>query len=183
MSGGPGPGGGGEGGGGAGDAPPPENEQVARRREKLAALREGGNPYPNDFRPTATAVDIRGECEGLDDDALASRPRRYRIAGRMMSRRVMGKASFAHVQDGSGRLQLYLRRDDLPEGAYRDFRRWDIGDLVGAEGVAFRTRPASCRCVLRVCGCSRRRFDLYLRSFTGSPTGRRATGGATSTSS
>ena len=116
----------------------PENEQVARRREKLAALREGGNPYPNDFRPTATAGAIRGECEGLDDDALGAR--RYRIAGRMMSRRVMGKASFAHVQDGSGRLQLYVRREDLPDGAYADFRRWDIGDLVGAEGVAFRTR-------------------------------------------
>ena len=140
SGGGPGPGGGREGGGGAGDAAPLENEQVALRREKLAALREGGNPYPNDFRPTAAAADIRAECEGLDDDALASRSRRYRIAGRMMSRRVMGKASFAHVQDGSGRLQLYLRRDDLPEGAYRDFRRGDIGDLVGAEGVAFRTR-------------------------------------------
>ena len=116
----------------------PENEQVARRREKLAALREAGNPYPNDFRPTATAMEIRSECEGLDGDTLASR--RYRIAGRMMTRRVMGRASFAHVQDGTGRLQLYVRRDDLPDGAYRDFRRWDLGDLVGAEGVAFRTR-------------------------------------------
>ncbi len=119
-------------------APAPENEQVARRREKLAALREAGDPYPNDFRPTATAADVRGECEGLDDDALAAR--RFRIAGRMMTRRVMGKASFAHLQDGSGRLQLYVRRDDLPDGAYRDFRRWDVGDLVGAEGAAFRTR-------------------------------------------
>ena len=123
---------------GAGDAPPPENEQVERRREKLAALREAGNPYPNDFRPTAATADVRDECERLEDDALATR--RYRIAGRVMSRRVMGKASFAHLQDGSGRLQLYLRRDDLPDGAYTDFRRWDIGDLVGAEGVAFRTR-------------------------------------------
>ena len=123
---------------GAGDAPPPENEQVARRREKLAALREAGNPYPNDYRPTATASAIRGECEGQGDDALPAR--RFRIAGRMMTRRVMGKASFAHLQDGTGRLQLYLRRDDLPEGAYREFRRFDIGDLVGAEGVAFRTR-------------------------------------------
>ena len=142
----------GEGGAGhrrAGGAPPPaggraerpvapENEQIARRREKLAALRETANPYPNDFRPTATAAGIRGECEGLDDDALSSR--RYRVAGRMMTRRVMGKASFAHLQDGSGRLQLYVRRDDLPDGTYGDFRRWDIGDVVGAEGVAFRTR-------------------------------------------
>ena len=114
------------------------SEQVARRREKLAALREGGDPYPNDFRPSATAAGVRAECEGLDDDALGLR--RYRIAGRMMTRRIMGKASFAHLQDGSGRIQLYLRRDDLPEGAYQSFRRWDIGDVVGAEGVAFRTR-------------------------------------------
>ena len=123
---------------GAGHSPAPENEQIARRREKLAALHEAGNPYPNDFRPTATAAGIRGECEALDDDSLSSR--RYRIAGRMMTRRVMGKASFAHLQDESGRLQLYVRRDDVPEGAYGAFRRWDIGDVVGVEGVAFRTR-------------------------------------------
>ena len=64
-------------------APVAENEQVARRREKLAALREAGNPYPNDFRPTATTAEIRAECEHLDDDALGNR--RYRIAGRMMT--------------------------------------------------------------------------------------------------
>ena len=119
-------------------SPVPENEQVARRREKLAAHREAGAPYPNDFRPTASAARVRAECGGLDDDALGTR--RYRIAGRLMTRRVMGKASFAHLQDGSGRLQLYVRRDDLPGGAYQAFRRWDIGDVVGVEGVAFRTR-------------------------------------------
>ena len=122
----------------SGSPPVPENEQVARRREKLAALRAAGNPYPNDFRPTASTAEVRAECEGLDEDALGSR--RYRIAGRMMTRRIMGKASFAHLQDGAGRLQLYVRRDDLPEGAYQAFRRWDIGDVIGVEGVAFRTR-------------------------------------------
>ena len=128
----------GPGPGSAGEPQVRDNEQVARRREKLASLREAGDPYPNDFRPTASAADIRGACEGLDDDALGSR--RYRVAGRMMTRRIMGKASFAHLQDGSGRLQLYARRDELPEGVYPEFRRWDIGDIVGAEGVAFRTR-------------------------------------------
>ena len=123
---------------GGGSSPVPENEQVARRREKLATLREEGTPYPNDFRPTATAAAVRKECEGLDDDALAAH--RFRLAGRLMTRRVMGKASFAHLQDGSGRLQLYVRRDDLPGGAYQAFRRWDIGDVVGVDGVAFRTR-------------------------------------------
>ena len=130
--------GGPEAAGRGGGAPAPENEQIARRREKLAALREAGNPYPNDFRPTAAAVEIRDACESLDDEALGSL--RYAIAGRMMTRRIMGRASFAHLQDGTGRLQLYVRRDDLPDGAYRDFRNWDIGDLVGAQGVAFRTR-------------------------------------------
>ena len=123
---------------GASSVPVPENEQVARRREKLAGLREAGNPYPNDFRPTASAAALREECGGLDDDALGDR--RYRIAGRMMTRRIMGKASFAHLQDGTGSLQLYLRRDELPDGAYQAFRRFDIGDVVGAQGVAFRTR-------------------------------------------
>ena len=123
----------------AGNPAAAENEQIARRREKLAALREAGNPYPNDFRPTATTAGVREECGALEDEAaLASRP--FRLAGRLMTRRVMGKASFAHLQDGAGRLQLYVRRDDLPDGAYRDFRRWDLGDLIGADGVAFRTR-------------------------------------------
>ena len=116
-----------------------ENEQVARRREKLAELRGAGNPYPNDFRPNAVTADVRERCGALEDEAALS-SHRFRIAGRMMTRRVMGKAGFAHLKDGAGRLQLYVRRDDLPDGAYRDFRRWDIGDLIGAEGVAFRTR-------------------------------------------
>ena len=116
-----------------------ENEQVARRREKLAGLRGAGNPYPNDFRPNAATADVHERCGALEDEAALS-SHRFRIAGRMMTRRVMGKAGFAHLKDGAGRLQLYVRRDDLPDGAYRDFRRWDIGDLIGAEGVAFRTR-------------------------------------------
>ena len=116
-----------------------ENEQVARRREKLAELRGAGNPYPNDFRPNAATADVHERCGALEDEAALS-SHRFRIAGRMMTRRVMGKAGFAHLKDGAGRLQLYVRRDDLPDGAYRDFRRWDIGDLIGAEGVAFRTR-------------------------------------------
>ena len=116
-----------------------ENEQAARRREKLAALRGAGNPYPNDFRPNAVTAEVHERCGALEDEAALS-SHRFRIAGRMMTRRVMGKASFAHLQDGAGRLQLYVRRDDLPEGAYQDFRRWDVGDLIGAEGAAFRTR-------------------------------------------
>ena len=116
-----------------------ENEQIARRREKLGELRSAGNPYPNDFRPNAVTADVHERCGGLEDEAALS-SHRFRLAGRMMTRRVMGKASFAHLRDRAGRLQLYVRRDDLPDGAYRDFRRWDIGDLIGAEGVAFRTR-------------------------------------------
>ncbi len=117
-----------------------DSDQVRQRREKLAALREHGNPFPNDFRRTATAAQIHARFADVDEEALESAGERVAVAGRMLSRRVMGKASFAHLQDVSGRIQLYLRRDDLPEGRYAEFKRFDLGDIVGAEGTVFRTR-------------------------------------------
>ena len=95
----------------------------------------------------------------------------------------MGRASFAHLQDGSGRLQLYVRREELPEGAYQAFRRWDIGDIVGAEGVAFRTRTGELS--LRVEGLRglAKPSVPFPRSSTGSPIGSSGTAGGTSTSS
>lgn len=117
-----------------------ENEQIALRRAKLAALREQGNAFPNDFRRDALAVELHGRYDGAEAQALAGERPRVRIAGRMMTRRVMGKASFAHLQDMSGSIQIYLRRDDLPEGLYGEFKRWDIGDILGVEGVLFKTK-------------------------------------------
>jgi lysyl-tRNA synthetase class 2 len=118
-----------------------ENEFIALRREKLAAHREEGNAFPNDFRRDVMAGELHAEYESQDKEALEGNPIRVSIAGRMMTRRVMGKAAFAHVQDMSGQIQLYVARDSLPEGVYNtQFKKWDIGDIVGAEGVLFRTK-------------------------------------------
>jgi lysyl-tRNA synthetase class 2 len=116
------------------------SDQSAQRRAKLAALREQGNPYPNDFRRTAWTAELQAKYSERDGESLEAEAIRVAIVGRMMSRRIMGKASFAHIQDGSGRMQLYARRDDLPEGVYAEFKKWDLGDIVAARGIVFRTR-------------------------------------------
>ena len=114
-----------------------ENNQMHLRREKLAALRDDGIAFPNDFRRDALAADLHREY----DDTLPAEPVRVRVAGRMMLQRIMGKASFATVQDISGRIQLYVQRDALPAGEYDSrFRKLDTGDIVGAEGELFHTR-------------------------------------------
>ncbi len=115
-------------------------DQSAQRRAKLAALREQGNPYPNDFRRSHWASEIHAEYAERDTESLEADAIQVAVVGRMMSRRIMGKASFAHIQDGSARLQLYVRRDDLAEGVYADFKKWDLGDIVAAHGTVFKTR-------------------------------------------
>ncbi len=118
-----------------------ENEQIIQRRAKLAALRDRGNPFPNDFRRDVLAAALHAHYDGNSAADLDEQTRRVRVAGRLMSRRIMGKASFAHLQDMSGRIQLFLARDSLPEGVYNDqFKKWDIGDIVGASGVLFKTK-------------------------------------------
>ncbi|RFF31947.1 lysine--tRNA ligase [Wenzhouxiangella sediminis] len=121
-----------------------ENRLIVERREKLRALREQGEAFPNHFRVTADAASLLerfGDADEWDQSALEERDEEYNLAGRIVSRRVMGKASFVHIQDGSGaRFQLYLRRDDLPEGVYKAFKQWDIGDIVGVTGKLMRTR-------------------------------------------
>jgi len=116
------------------------NEQIVQRKAKLAALRQQGEAYPNDFKREDLAADLHSEYEALDQDALAEKAVRVRIAGRMMTRRVMGKASFAHIQDMSGKMQLYVARDLLPDGVYKEFKNWDLGDIIGAEGEVFKTK-------------------------------------------
>lgn len=117
-----------------------EAQLIAQRREKLEALRAEGRAYGNAFRRDALAADLHERFADVDADALEREPVRVSVAGRMMTRRVMGKASFAHVKDMSGQIQLYVRRDALPDGVYAAFKKWDIGDIVGAEGVVFRTQ-------------------------------------------
>ncbi len=121
-------------------SPDDENFLIAERRRKLAELREAGNAYPNDFRRDALSADLHAAAEGLDNEALEAKAVRARVAGRMMAKRVMGKASFAQLQDDAGRIQLYMQRDGLPEGVYKQFKTWDVGDLIGVEGTLFRTR-------------------------------------------
>ena len=117
-----------------------EHALIAQRRAKLNALREAGNAFPNDFRRDAIAGELHAEYDHKNNDQLEESQVRVKVAGRLMAKRVMGKASFAQLQDMSGRIQLFLQRDTLPEGVYQDFKGWDIGDIVGAEGVLFKTK-------------------------------------------
>jgi lysyl-tRNA synthetase class 2 len=118
---------------------PDENRLIAERRAKLATLRQQGPAYPNDFHPDSHAATLHQDCDDLDADALQALDLRACVAGRMMLKRVMGKASFATLQDASGRLQLYLDRGVLGDDVYAAFKSWDIGDILGAEGQVFKT--------------------------------------------
>ncbi|MEW8153308.1 MAG: lysine--tRNA ligase [Candidatus Thiodiazotropha endolucinida] len=118
-----------------------ENKLIAQRREKLQQMRDNGNAFPNDFRRNSMAGELHAEYGEKSGEELEALGLRVRLAGRMMSRRVMGKASFAHLQDMSGRMQLFVQRDALDEGVYNtQFKKWDIGDIIGAEGVLFKTK-------------------------------------------
>ena len=123
-----------------------ENKLIVQRREKLAGLRKaaaekGENAFPNSFRRDALAKDLHDEYDAKTKEELEGLGVRVAIGGRMMAKRVMGKASFAQLQDMSGRMQLFLQRDSLPEGLYNEgFKKWDVGDIVGASGVLFKTQ-------------------------------------------
>ena len=118
-----------------------ENQQIAQRREKLGRWRESGGAYPNDFSPTHLAENLAEECADMDAEDLEGKAIEVCLAGRLMTRRIMGKASFAHIQDRSGRFQLFVQRDSLPEGFYNEeFKKWDIGDIIGVSGTLFRTK-------------------------------------------
>jgi lysyl-tRNA synthetase class 2 len=117
-----------------------ENTLIAQRRAKLDMLREAGIAFPNDFRRNAIAGELHAEYDEQENEQLEATPIRVKVAGRLMAKRVMGKASFAQLQDMSGRIQLFLQRDSLPEGVYQAFKGWDVGDIVGAEGLLFKTK-------------------------------------------
>lgn len=115
------------------------NEQIKIRRQKLEQLRAEGNAYPNGFERDTLSSDILEACEHLDKEAIAELKKQVTIAGRIMSRRLMGKASFVHLQDVDGRIQVYVKADLLAEGVYEDFKHWDIGDIIGVTGAVFKT--------------------------------------------
>ena len=117
-----------------------ENDLIAQRRQDLKELRKTGNPYTNQFKRDSLALDLHAQHENKSKEELEGESIKVAVAGRMMSRRIMGKASFAHIQDMSGKIQLYVRRDDLADGIYNDgFKKWDIGDIIGATGTIMKT--------------------------------------------
>jgi lysyl-tRNA synthetase class 2 len=116
-----------------------ENHLIAERRAKLAKLRERGPAYPNDFRRSAFAADLAAAYGDKSAEALDAEPIQVGVAGRMRAKRVMGKASFANLEDSSGQIQVFLQQTALGQ-VYDEFKSWDVGDLVGAEGTLFRTK-------------------------------------------
>ncbi len=124
----------------AGQAEPEENRLIAERRRKLASLREAGFRFPNDFRRSALAGQLHAMYGAHKAETLETEGICVSVGGRLMAKRVMGKASFAKLQDRTGQIQVFLQKEALPEGAYEAFRSWDVGDIIGARGTLFRTR-------------------------------------------
>lgn len=116
------------------------NELIEQRRAKLATWRQEGKAFPVGFHRDAFAADIIKDYHSKDETFLHDHPIHVKVAGRMMLRRLMGKASFTHIQDMSGRIQLYIRQDDVGVDVYEAFKDWDLGDIIGAEGVVFKTK-------------------------------------------
>ena len=118
-----------------------ENKLIAERKSKLALLRESGNPYINDFKPQNLASSIHEKFDSFSNEDLQEAGEFVTVAGRLMLKRIMGKASFVQLQDTSGQIQLFVTRDELEEGFYNEqFKKWDIGDIIGASGVLFKTQ-------------------------------------------
>jgi lysyl-tRNA synthetase class 2 len=122
-----------------------ENQLILERREKLKALRQAqlegrGVAFPNDFKPADHAADLFAAHAGQTPEGLTEQGTRAKVAGRMMLKRVMGKASFATLQDSTGRIQIYIKGEDVGADVYADFKHWDLGDIVAAEGLVFKTK-------------------------------------------
>ena len=117
-----------------------ENQIIAERRAKLAELRKRGAAFPNDFRREHLAADLHEAWGGKSNEEIEPKAVKVSVAGRMMLKRVMGKASFATLQDMSGRIQLYVTRDGIGDAAYEAFKPYDLGDVLGANGTLFKTK-------------------------------------------
>ena len=118
-----------------------ENKLIAERKSKLASLRKEGNPFVNDFKPKDLAQNLHKKFDEATNGVLEQGHNEVSLAGRIMLKRVMGKASFVQLQDSSGQIQLFVTRDELNDGFYNDqFKKWDIGDIVGVTGFLFKTK-------------------------------------------
>jgi len=136
-----------------------ENQIVAERRAKLAELRANGPAFPNDFVRRDLAAEQHARYGTLSKEELEANPVPVQLAGRMMLKRVMGKASFATLQDMSGRLQIYVSNDVTGTEAHEAFKHWDLGDIVGVSGTLFKTGKGE----LTVNACSVRLLTKALR--------------------
>ena len=121
------------------EAPQDENQIIAERRAKLAKLREQGHAFPNDFRRKDLAAELHQFHDGKDKAQLEGEKPHAIVAGRMLLKRVMGKASFATLQDMSGQIQIYINNDVTGVEAHEAFKHWDLGDILGVEGTVFKT--------------------------------------------
>jgi lysyl-tRNA synthetase class 2 len=126
-------------------APQDDNQLMLERREKLKALRQAqadghGPAFPNDFKPSDHAASLFAVHEEQSTEELAAQGTTAKVAGRMMLKRVMGKASFATLQDSTGRIQIYIKGEDVGAEVYASFKHWDLGDIVAAEGTVFKTK-------------------------------------------
>ena len=117
-----------------------EHTLIAERRRKLNEMRSAGNAYPNDFRQEALANELHSEYGEHSAEALDELGKVVSVAGRLMAKRVMGKASFAKIQDRSGQLQLFVQKNSLGDELYTSFKSWDRGDIIGARGRLFKTK-------------------------------------------
>ncbi len=117
-----------------------ENKLIAERRNKLHELRAKGFGFPNEYRRTALAGQLHHIYDDYSNETLEKDAIEVAVGGRLMTKRVMGKASFATIQDRSGKLQLFLQREGVPEGRYQEFKRWDLGDIIWGRGQLFRTK-------------------------------------------
>jgi len=116
------------------------NPLIEERRSKLKHLREQGNAYPNTFQRTHEAGSLHAELDGLDTETIVAKKVKVQVAGRMMLKRVMGKAAFGTVQDSTGRIQFYVTADKTGAEALEAFKHYDLGDIVAAEGTLFKTK-------------------------------------------
>ena len=121
-----------------------ENSIISDRRNKLDDLRKNGIAFPNQFKPQHFSSELHKNYDGDDNETLQGKGIQVSVSGRMMLKRVMGKASFASIQDNDGRIQLYVARDfinsDSNPELYSQFKKWDLGDIIGAKGKLFKTR-------------------------------------------
>jgi lysyl-tRNA synthetase class 2 len=132
-------------------APQDENQIIAERRAKLAEIRQAGNAFPNTFRREHLAAELHHQFGEFSKEKLEENPTTVKVAGRMVLKRVMGKASFATIQDMSGRIQLYISDDHTGGAVHAAFKHHDLGDIFGAQGTLFKTRTGELS--IRVTDC------------------------------